>query len=234
MFRSLVWKEWHEQRWRLWFGVFLVGMFTLIGLRTRIMPDEQIVILTIMIGGMGLPLMVAMGLVAAERAEGTIVRLMALPVPPWKVIAAKGLVGGMVCLAPIFTSAAIAMLMAGDRELSWSELVGLYAMAIGVTLAMFSWLTAASVRQPSEARAAMWGIGVVAFWSVVIALSAMWQTSEATDVELWTAASSPFGFILLKDGSPPRAIVVGIQLVSLAALWWWSGKRIGKSGKVVA
>ena len=25
MFRSLVWKEWHEQRWRLWFGVFLLG-----------------------------------------------------------------------------------------------------------------------------------------------------------------------------------------------------------------
>jgi ABC-type transport system involved in multi-copper enzyme maturation permease subunit len=236
MFRSLVWKEWHEQRWRLWFGVFLVGMFTLIGLRTRIMPDEQIVILTIMIGGMGLPLMVAMGLVAPERAEGTIVRLMALPVPPWKVVAAKGLVGGLVCVAPIFVSAVIALLMAGDRELSWGELLGLYAMALGVTLVMFSWLTAVAIRQPSEARAALVGIAAVVAWSLLIAIAEMLRTEvmNISDLEQWVGACSPFGFIIIKEDDVPRLAVLGLQLLSIALLWTWSARRIGKSGKVVA
>src|SRR4051794_24144458 len=112
MFRSLVWKEWHEQRWRLWFGIALLATFTAIGLRTRIMPDEQIVVMTILVGGMLFPLMVAMGLVAPERAEGTIVRLLALPVPPWKVLAAKALVGAGVCAAPMLVSTLIGAVIA--------------------------------------------------------------------------------------------------------------------------
>ena len=236
MWRSLVWKEWHEQRWRLWFGAALLGMFTLIGLRTRIMPDEQIVILTIMIGGMGLPLMVAMGLVAPERAEGTIVRLMALPVPPWKVVAAKGLIGGLVCVAPILVSAAIALLIAGDRELAWGELLGLYAMAMGTTLVMFSWLTAVAIRQPSEARAALVGIAVVVGWSLLVGIAEMLRTEvmNVSDLEHWIGASSPFGFIIIKEDHVPRLAVLGLQLLSMALLWTWSARRIGKSGKVVA
>src|SRR3712207_8771521 len=44
---------------------------------------------SMMLGGMLFPLMVSMGLIAPERAEGTIVRLLALPVPAWKVLAAR-------------------------------------------------------------------------------------------------------------------------------------------------
>ena len=236
MWRSLVWKEWHEQRWRLGFGVFLLGTFTLIGLRTRIIPDEQIVALTIMVGGMLLPLMVAMGLVAPERAEGTIVRLLALPVPPWKVLAAKGVVGAAVCAAPVIVSGVLAALVAGDGEMSWPELVGLYAIAIGVTLSMFTWLTAAGVRQPSEARAGLVGIAIVVGWFLLMALGAAMQAEllRDTDVEQWVAAVSPVGLILLKGSSIPTAAVIALQVTVVAVMWWYAAHRIGKPGKVVA
>src|SRR5688500_5636332 len=104
MWRSLVWKEWHEQRWRLWFGAALLGMFTLIGLRTRIMPDEQIVIFAMIVGGIFFPLMVAMGLIAPERAEGTIVRLLALRVPRCKVLVAKTFAGAIVCVSALLVA----------------------------------------------------------------------------------------------------------------------------------
>ena len=236
MFRSLVWKEWHEQRWRLWFGVALLATFTAIGLRTRIMPDEQIVILTIMIGGMVFPLMVAMGLVAPERAEGTIVRLLALPVPTWKVVAAKGLVGVIVCVAPVIVSAVIALIIAGNREMPWDMLLRLYGIALGVTLSTFSWLAAIGIRQPSEARAGLIGIGVVVGWFLLIGIAAavrqeVWEVSH---LEEWTGALSPIGFVLINDGPIPTGTVIGLQIVSMALLWAWSAWRIGKPGKVVA
>lgn len=236
MFRSLVWKEWHEQCWRLWFGVALLATFTAIGLRTRIMPDEQIVIFTIIIGGMGLPLMVAMSLVAPERADGTIVRLLALPVPSWKVVAAKGLVGAILCTAPILTSAAIASLIAGNRELSWNELLGLYGMALGVAMSVFSWLTAVGIRQPSEARAGLMGIGTIVAWFLLIGIAAAVRNElvNISRLEDWVGAFSPLGFAVLRSTSLPPSGVIGVQLASIALLWVWSARRIGKPGKVVA
>jgi ABC-type transport system involved in multi-copper enzyme maturation permease subunit len=236
MFRSLVWKEWHEQRWRLWFGVALLATFTAIGLRTRIMPDEQIAAFTIIVGGMFFPLMVAMGLIAPERHEGTIVRLLALPVPAWKVLAAKAVIGAAVCAAPMVASALIALAVAGNRELSWGELVGIYGMAITVAIMMFSWMTAAAARQPSEARAGLAGVGVVVAWCLLMALGSTVRTettSEARFVE-WIATFSPFGIVALKGGPIPAAGVIAIQGCSLVLLWLWSARRIAKPGKVVA
>ena len=236
MWRSLVWKEWHEQRWRLWFGVFLLGLFTLIGLRTRIMPDEQIVLFSMIVGGIFFPLMVAMGLIAPERADGTIVRLLALPVPAWNVLVAKGIIGAIVCTGPILVSAVIAAVVAGDREMEWSQFAEMYAMAIGMTLSTFAWLTAAGVRQPSEARAGLMGIGVGAGWSLVIAISSMLAIELFHDESLiaWVAAFSPFGLTVLRGGDAPPAVVIGIQLVMFAVVWAWAAWRIGKPGKVVA
>ena len=236
MWRSLVWKEWHEQRWRLWFGAALLGMFTLIGLRTRIMPDEQIVIFSMIVGGIFFPLMVAMGLIAPERADGTIVRLLALPIPAWNVLAAKGLVGAIVCTGPILVSAVLAAVVAGDREMAWRQFAEMYAMAIGMTLSTFAWLTAAGVRQPSEARAGLMGIAVGAAWSLVIAISSMLAIELFRDHTLiaWIAMFSPFGLTVLRGGDAPPAVVIAAQLIMFAAVWAWAAWRIGKPGKVVA
>lgn len=236
MWRSLLWKEWHEQRWRLWFGVALLGTFTVIGLRTRVLPDEQMAAMTIMVGGIIFPLMVAMGLVAPERAEGTIVRLFALPVPPWQVMAAKALVGGAVCAGPLVASGLIAVLMVGDREMSLAKLVGLYAMGTGVALAVFTWLTAAGVRQPSEARAGLMGVAVFVAWCLAIAVCEMFQaevfmTARPTD---WVAGASPLGFMVLEPSRVPAARVIVLQVVVAALVWGWAAHRIGKTGKAAA
>jgi hypothetical protein len=132
--------------------------------------------------------------------------------------------------------ALIALLMAGARELDWGELVGMYAMALGATLSVFSWLAAAGMRQPSEARAGMLGIGVIVAWFllIVIAEAVRTETSSISRLENWVAACSPLGFVVLKDQPVPVPAVIGAQLASMALLWTWSTRRIGKSGKVVA
>lgn len=236
MWRALVWKEWHEQRWRLGFGIFLVGMFTLIGLRTRIVPDEQVVVFAMMIGGMFFPLMVAMGLIAPERAEGTIVRLLALPVPVWMVLAAKALVGGVVCVTPMVVSAVIACVVAGDREMPWGELIGLYGIGTGVTFSVFTWLTAAGVGQPSEARVGLVGIGLFVAWVLLIGvMSALGsELHAARSAGEWISVACPVGLLSLKSDMVPPAGVIAVQGCGIAAVWWWAAWRIGKPGKVVA
>ena len=37
---SLLWKEWHEQSWKLGFGCVVLGALALIGLHSRIIADE--------------------------------------------------------------------------------------------------------------------------------------------------------------------------------------------------
>jgi hypothetical protein len=220
----------------LYFGVALLGMFTLIGLRTRIMPDEQIVIFAMIVGGMFFSLMVAMGLVAPERAEGTIVRLLALPVPPWKVLAAKTFVGSIVCVAPILASAVVAAIVAGDREMAWRQFGVMYVAAAGLTVATFTWLTAAGIRQPSEARAGIAGIAVMFAWFLVIATGSMLgeEVFHGAPLDEWATAASPFGMLMLRSDFVPPAAVIAIQLSSVALVWWWSARRIARPGKVVA
>jgi ABC-type transport system involved in multi-copper enzyme maturation permease subunit len=236
MWRSLVWKEWHEQRWRLWFGVALLTTFTVTGLRTRIMPDEQIVMFSMIVGGIFFPLMVAMGLIAPERAEGTIVRLLALPVPPWKVLAAKMVMGWVVCVAPLLASAAVAAIVAGDRELAWKDFAVIYAIAVSMSVATLAWLTAAGVRQPSEARAGIAGIAVLFAWFLVVATCAMLgaEVFQHTHLDEWVAAATPMGMTMLRSEFVPPAAVIAIQLASVALVLWWSARRIARPGKVVA
>lgn len=236
MWQALVWKEWREQRWRMGFGVALLATYTIIGLRTRVMPDEQLIAMTILIGGGIFPLMAAMALIAPERAEGTIVRLLTLPVPTWHVLAAKALVGGAVCAAPIIVSALLAALIAGDREMAWSELIEIYATALGLAVSMFTWLTAAGVRQPSEARAGLAAIGMVVVWILIMVLSSLLPLpvfEGLTQVE-WVGVFSPFGLMVLIDGADLPAVVIAIQVCMVTLVWLWAARRIGKPGKVVA
>ena len=79
MVRSLFWKEWHEQRWKLGFGSIILMSFAAISLRARLMPDEDVVVTVVAIAGLLLPVLVSMGLVAPERADGSLRSLRALP-----------------------------------------------------------------------------------------------------------------------------------------------------------
>ena len=233
MWRSLVWKEWREQRWRLAFGIVLLGMFTAIGLRTRIVPDEQILALCTFIGGALLPLMVAMGLIAPERTSGTIARLLSLPVPAWHVLATKGLVGAATCAAPILASALLATLIAGDREMTWARLIGHYAATLGLSLSMFTWLTAAGLRQPTEARAALAGIAAIVGWILIMTLTSLTPFRVhvgATTVE-WAGIFSPFGPMMTLITSAPRFAIIAIQCAVIVTVWTVAARRFAKPAK---
>jgi ABC-type transport system involved in multi-copper enzyme maturation permease subunit len=169
---SLIWKEWHEQWWKLGFSSVVLGALALIGLRARIVPDESMVIMLGFLGMALLPILTAAGLVAPERSQGSLEGLLALPVRPWKILLAKTLAGIVLCAGPMCVAAAVSLLSAGGHEITTVAMVDLFARFLLADLGLFIWMFALTIRLPTETRAALIAIGVLVLWILVtVALS---------------------------------------------------------------
>jgi len=232
--RQLIWKEWHEQSWKLAFGCIVLGAFALIGLRTRIIPDEEMVMWVCFPAMCLLPLLAATGLVPAERNDGTLESLAALPVTWRQILAVKTLTGLILSAVPMLTAMAVSLLVAGGREITAFTMFNIYVQSLLTAIALFAWIFAATVRLPTEARAAMVGIGVSLCW---IMLSAgMFENDLAL-----LSTISPFSFVFYAEYHaaprtqqvPPFAINVLVEAAIATALWLWAGRAIGKDVNAV-
>jgi ABC-type transport system involved in multi-copper enzyme maturation permease subunit len=226
--RQLIWKEWHEQSWKLAFGCIVLAAFAAIGLRTRIIPDEEMV-MWVCFPTLGLlPLLAATGLVPAERNDGTLESLAALPVSLRKILAVKTLTGLTLCAVPLLTAMAVSLLIAEGREMTAFSMIVIYGRSALTALALFIWILALTVRLPTEARAAMLGIGVLFCWIML-------STGIAEGDLALLSTISPLSFVFNIDfhtGSPrqlpPFEINVLVEGVIAVALWLWAGRAIAK------
>jgi hypothetical protein len=167
--RQLIWKEWHEQRWKLGFGCIVLCAFAMIGLRTRAVPDESIMIGTCALGVLLLPILAAAGLIPAERGEGTLRTLLALPVAPWKVLMAKMRLGAVLCAGPILAAAVVSVLLTRGREVSEATTWMIYLRSTATALSLFAWMVCLTTRSSSEGRGTALAVGVLVFWLLATA-----------------------------------------------------------------
>jgi hypothetical protein len=233
--RQLIWKEWHEQGWKLAFGCIVLSAFAGIGLRTRIIPDGEMVMLVCFPAMVLLPLLAATGLVPAERADDTLESLAALPVTMREIFAVKTITGVMLCVGPLLTAMGVSLFVAGGREMAVSSMVEIYVLSASTALALFFWIFTLTVRLPSEARAAMVGIGVLICWLMLAA----WLGPQRVADQPWDeperlpimSCISPFTFVLEGAGrlnGPPLLLTAFVQLVIAATLWFWASRAISK------
>src|ERR1700722_7547165 len=110
---SLTWKEWHEQSWKLGFGSLVLVALALIGLHSRIIDDESMVMFVCFLGVILLPVLSSTGLVPAERSEGSLESLLALPITSRRILVAKTAMGLLLCAAPLLLAGLISILTAG-------------------------------------------------------------------------------------------------------------------------
>ena len=66
MIKPLLWKEWHEQRWKLVFGTAMLVFFTGSLLAARLTTEREIIIVVWVLCGLVLSLYSAMGVFAPE------------------------------------------------------------------------------------------------------------------------------------------------------------------------
>ena len=137
-----------------------------------------------------------MGLVAAERAEGSFGTLLALPERPWRILAVKLAVAALTILAPLVVGLFITLAMAGGRELAAKQIFNIYVTIGWSASTFFLWILAFTIGQPTEARVGLVGLGAGALWGlwpiVVDSLQSTF-TSYRQRMDTWLWQSHPSG-----------------------------------------
>jgi ABC-type transport system involved in multi-copper enzyme maturation permease subunit len=217
--RSLLWKEWHEQRWKLAFGSLILGAFALIGLRARVVADDLLLEWLCFLSVVLLPVMASTGLIASEREERTIESLLSLPVAAGRIFWIKALLGVLLTAGPLVVAGVISVIVAGGRELSTPAMALFFAKSITAALSLFFWMFALTVRLPTETRAALIAMAVVAMWLIIsLGITQMSEKSvfHMTPLEppapskLWLVC--PFVFLI-----PPETVTIGFVIAAVFA-----------------
>jgi ABC-type transport system involved in multi-copper enzyme maturation permease subunit len=224
--RQLIWKEWHEQSWRLGFGCLVLGAMTLIGLHARILNDNAMMMWVCFIGITLLPMLSITGLLPAERSEGIFESLLALPIAPWKILASKTAMGLALCAGPMVVAAVISLLAAGGRELLDQDILHLYADSTLSAISLLLWMMALTSRLPSEARAGLLASGILILW--ILATAGLAHPS----VPPLARAISPLVFVYQFSSDQttvpllPESINLFVAAVIAIVLWTWTAKRL--------
>jgi hypothetical protein len=221
---NLIWKEWHEQSWKLGFGCVVLGALALIGLRARIVGDETMAMWVCFLGLTLLPVLSSTGLLPAERSEGSFESLLALPVPPWRILMAKTAMGIVLCAGPMFAAAVASLLVAGGRELTSDAMLVLYGRSVLAALSLFIWMLALTARLPNEARAGMLAIGVLILW--MLATAGLADPSVPPLAFAVSPFSLVYGYSNGFSAAPPLVLVLAVQVVILSLLWLWTSRRL--------
>jgi hypothetical protein len=235
--RSLLWKEWHEQSWKLGFGCIVLGALTLIGFRSRILADETMLMWVNFLGLTMLPILAATGLVPAERGEGSLESLLALPVRASRILGVKAAMGIVLCAGPMLVAGAISVFVTRGREISVITMIAFYGSSLVTTLSLFVWMMALTIRLPSETRAALLSIGVLILWMLAT------EGLAYPSVPKLAMSISPFALVyrtILIPGDPewiPHplsgdtelsriGVVLAAQIAIAFLLWKYASRRV--------
>ena len=220
--RHLLWKEWHEQSWKLGFGCIVLGATSAIGLHARIVADSIMMMTVCFMGLALLPVLASTGLVPAERGEGVFESLLTLPVTPRRILLAKTIVGGLLCAVPLAVAGLVSWIVAGGREVPTAGIVILFGRTIVTSLCLFVWMVALTIQLPSETRAGLLGLGILIFW-----LIALFGMTDRPIVPTWLMATCPLAFLSMNpERMPPFFLSLVVQLAIVTALWFGASKRM--------
>jgi hypothetical protein len=185
-----------------------------------------------------LPILAATGLVPAERGEGSLESLLALPVNASRILGVKAAMGIVLCAAPMLVAGAISVFVTRGREISIVGMIGFYASSLVTSLSLFMWMLALTIRLPTETRAALLCIGVLILWMLMTEALVYPQVPRAAVVvspfalvegEIDTRwYFDPFNSVTheITRRILPTVLTVVTQAVIGWLLWKYSSKRV--------
>lgn len=224
MMKPLIWKEWHELRWKMAFSCLIIGAFVVIGLKSRILPDIGINILSVGSSALLIPIFIAMGFIAEEKNDKSLYTLFVLPIRIRLIYIIKMILGAGVVLSPILVSLTLSLLMAGGREESVSYVVKLHVMGACFAIVLFIVTVISGMKYSSEAKVALVGIAWIAFWSFCVFLEEMFILFEGDG---WSMKITPWGFFDYIDGGTSSDVLI-FHLLFCIAFFLWGIRRFNR------
>ena len=210
MFRMLLWKEWHENLWKLLFCGAASVAFTVMLFRIRIVPDLSNCVLISVVQMFVVPVVYSLDIFSGEVSNRTIHLLFKIPVKRWMIFFSKYLVA-VIGMVLIFVLTGVLMELLGrGREARVLFLLKTNLLCGTAGLFLFTWFCAFGCQSRSEAGSlgAMFGVfigwGIAFFWATICEVS-------------WAVPFTPYSLANLAESSHIVAIFLQ-SLVSAAVL----------------
>ncbi|MCK5172111.1 MAG: hypothetical protein KAR47_01900 [Planctomycetes bacterium] len=167
MFRSLLWKEWQENCWKLCFCTIASAAFTGMLFRMRIWPDLANCLTISFIQMFAVPVIFAMDIFSGEMSNRTIYLLFKVPARRWMIFFSKYLIAITGILLTFAVTGGLMELMSHGRE---EELFSLLRISLGTctaALLLFTWFTVFGCQSTSEAGSLVAIFSVIIGWGIL-------------------------------------------------------------------
>lgn len=213
IWQSLIWKEWHEHKWKLASLTAILWSIATLGL---INPERGLLAgihVALVMAIVPLAIFIGLGVAAGERSRGTLPFLQALPVPMWRVALFKLAAGlatvllpALLCIAFVFAWTQLGSLLSVDYRHMMRDVVAssfeenapfvlvnhwyanaMLALTI-VASGFFLWTAAAGVNRKDEVSAGAVALTVIMAWCVAVFSVWAWLGNGVVSFTEWPSA----------------------------------------------
>ena len=210
MFGMLLWKEWKENLWKLWFCGAASVVFTIMLFRIRIIPDFANCILISFIQMFAVPVIYSLDIFSGEISNRTVHLLFKIPVPRWMLFFSKYIVSVAGIIFIFLISGLLMEFMSKGREAPPLFLIANNSLFGMAALTLFTWFCAFGCQSRSEADS------LVAMFSVFIGWGIVFFWSSICEVT-WAARFVPYTLLFMKIREVGPVLTVFLQVLLLAA-----------------
>lgn len=228
MISPIVWKEWHEQRWKMAFGTVMLVFFTGSMAAARVLSAREAATGVWVFGGMILSLYSAMGVFAPERTGGTVTFLASKPLDPRAVFLTKWFFGWLNIILPMAACGLLIVVLEGSQVVNWDAFVVRPAVGASVATMFYTMTCCLAPRRWGEAQVGFFGLMVLLAYFLHMVICTHWVSNS-----LSTSLSAPVPAIILgalnpldllaqlDPGGAMRApIVIPVQLILFTLVMW--------------
>ena len=207
----LLWKEWKENLWKLWFCGAASIVFTAMLFRMRIIPDVANCILISFIQMFIIPVIYSLDIFSGEMSNRTIHLLFKIPVKRWMIFFSKYLVSAAGIIMIFLISGILMELMTKGREARILFLLETNLLFGFSGLILFTWFCVFGCQSRSEAGSLVIISGVFIGWGIILLWSSVCEVT-------WAERFVPYSLILLRTNKIGLAGIVFPQILTSIAV----------------
>lgn len=211
MFGMLLWKEWKENFWKLWFCGAASVVFTIMLFRIRIIPDFSNCILISFIQMFAVPVIYSLDIFSGEISNRTVHLLFKIPVPRWMLFFSKYIVSAVGIILIFLISGLLMEFMSRGREAQMLFLLANNSLCGMAALVLFTWFCVFGCQSRSEADSLVAMFGVFIGWGIIFFWSSVCEVA-------WAERFVPYSLTLMRITKVGPVWTVFLQILASAAV----------------
>jgi ABC-type transport system involved in multi-copper enzyme maturation permease subunit len=211
MFRMLLWKEWKENLWKLWFCGAASVVFTIMLFRIRIIPDFANCVLISFIQMFVVPVIYSLDIFSGEISNRTVHLLFKIPVPRWMLFFSKYIISAFGIILIFLITGLLMEFISRGREAQVLFLFLTNSLCGMSALVLFTWFCAFGCQSRSEAGSLVVMFGVLIGWGIIL----LW--SYYCEV-VWAERFVPYSLMLTRITKIGSVLTIFSQILAFVAV----------------